>query len=156
MLRENLQGSGGTPGTNIFLVPRCWECDVFEDQTPAGIALKEKANRGFRGYPTATVTFYGPDDRRASKVAVAIVPREGAEAAALERWFSEYEDIRSDVAVAHEILAFLRRYGAKSVAMADRIIGCPHEEGIDYPEGEVCPQCRFWAQRDRWTGGILQ
>jgi hypothetical protein len=27
-----------------------------------------------------------------------------------------------------------------------------HEEGIDYPEGEACPRCPFWAGRDRWTG----
>jgi hypothetical protein len=40
----------------------------------------------------------------------------------------------------------------KSVVMPDRIIGCPHEEGIDYPEGESCPQCPFWEGRDRWTG----
>jgi hypothetical protein len=27
----------------------------------------------------------------------------------------------------------------------NRIIGCPHEEGIDYPLGRTCPQCPFWA-----------
>jgi hypothetical protein len=31
----------------------------------------------------------------------------------------------------------------------------PHEEGIDYPEGKTCPQCPFWASRDRWTGESL-
>jgi hypothetical protein len=34
----------------------------------------------------------------------------------------------------------------------DRIIGCPHEEGIDYPEGTSCPECLYWEGRDRWTG----
>ena len=43
---------------------------------------------------------------------------------------------------------------AKSVVMTDRIIGCPHEEGIDY-EGATCPACPFWAGRDRWTGERL-
>jgi hypothetical protein len=33
----------------------------------------------------------------------------------------------------------------------ERIIGCPHEEGIDYPEGKSCPQCPYWAGRDRFT-----
>jgi hypothetical protein len=61
-------------------------------------------------------------------------------------------DVRSDVAVAEQIGEFIDRHGAKSVALADRIIGCPHEEGIDYPEGTACPQCPFWANRDRWTG----
>src|SRR4051812_40666798 len=32
--------------------------------------LGKKVKRGFRGYPVATVAFYGPDRTRASKVAV--------------------------------------------------------------------------------------
>jgi hypothetical protein len=40
------------------------------------------------------------------------------------------------------------------VAMPDRIIGCPHEEGIDY-EGEYCPRRAFWIGRDRWTGKLV-
>jgi len=47
-------------------------------------AITKRANRGFRGYPVATVAFYGQDDRRASKVAVGIMPADGAEAAELE------------------------------------------------------------------------
>jgi hypothetical protein len=46
----------------------------------------------------------------------------------------------------------LQEHGVLTVAMADRIIGCPHEEGIDYPEGAACPLCPFWKGRDRWTG----
>lgn len=26
------------------------------------------------------------------------------------------------------------------------------EEGIDYPDGEACPQCPYWAGRDRFSG----
>lgn len=117
--------------------------------------LEKKARRGFRGYPVATIAFYGPNDEIASKVAVSIVPAEGAEADPLERWFSDDLDVRRDSTIGEEILAFIRRHEAKSVVMADRIIGCPHEEKIDYPEGEVCPECRFWAHRDRWSGDII-
>jgi hypothetical protein len=46
-------------------------------------SLKKKTRRGFRGYPIATIAFYGPDDTRASKAAVAIVNAEGAEPSAL-------------------------------------------------------------------------
>jgi hypothetical protein len=53
-------------------------------------------------------------------------------------------------------LNLLSLRGVKSVVMTDRIIGCPHEQGADYPEGDVCPQCPFWAHRDRWTGDIVQ
>ena len=40
------------------------------------------------------------------------------------------------------------------VVMSDRIIGCPQEEGVDYPLGHACPRCPFWAHRDRWTGDM--
>lgn len=117
--------------------------------------LKKKARRGFRGYPVATVAFYGPDDTHATKVAVGIVAAEGAQAEALERWFAEERDVRSDPAIGRAILDFIQRHGVKSVVMTDRIIGCPHEEGVDYPEGQACPRCPFWAHRDRWTGEVI-
>lgn len=118
--------------------------------------LAKKAKRGFHGYPVATIAFYGPDDRLATKVAVGIVAQEGRTAAPLERWFSTDIDIRNDPKSGAEIVAFIKRYGVRSVVMPDRIIGCPHEEGVDYPEGESCPQCPFWANRDRWTGEVLR
>ena len=117
--------------------------------------LKKRARRGFRGYPVATIAFYGPNDERASKVAVAILTEEGADPKTLERWFSEDGDVRSDPKVGREILDLLRLHGVKSVVMTDRIIGCPHEQGADYPEGAVCPQCPFWAHRDRWAGDVI-
>jgi len=113
--------------------------------------LAKKAKRGFRGYPVATVALYGPDDVTATKIAVGIVPAEGADTSALRRWLSHGSDIRCNVQVAAEVLAFIGAEGALSVTMTDRIIGCPHEEGVDY-DGPTCPACPFWARRDRWTG----
>jgi hypothetical protein len=112
----------------------------------------ERARKGFRGYPIATIALYGPDDRRATKIAVGIVRREGADADELERWFAPDGDICSDDEIMQEIRAFLAKHKVASVAALDRIIGCPHEEGIDYPEGVSCPECPFWATRDRFTG----
>ena len=117
--------------------------------------LGKKARRGFRGYPVATIAFYGPDDRRASKVAVGIVLGEGEEAAELQRWTSADRDVRNDPAISSAILEFIGQFDVKTVAMTDRIIGCPHEEGIDY-QGPVCPICPFWANRDQWTGELVQ
>ena len=113
--------------------------------------LGRKARKGFRGYPIATIAYYGPDDKLATKVAVGIVT-ENDELMSLERWYSEGRDIRFDQAIAQQILEFIKRHDVRSVAMSDRIIGCPHEEGIDYPKGESCPQCPYWVNRDRWTG----
>jgi hypothetical protein len=118
--------------------------------------LAKKARRGFRGYPLATVAFYGPDGKRASKVVVGIIAAEGAQAEPLKRWFSEQRDVRRDNEIGEGILTFIQEQGATSVIMADRIIGCPHEEGVDYREGEKCPRCPFWAHRDRWSGDIIQ
>jgi hypothetical protein len=116
--------------------------------------LRKKARRGQRGWPVGTVAFYGPDLSRASKVAVGIVPREGAEVSDMRTWLaSDGGDVRTDAAIAAEILEFLASRGALTVVMADGIIGCPHQEGIDY-EGEWCPDpaCSFWVGRDRWSG----
>ena len=98
-------------------------------------ALRKKADRGFSGYPVATVAYYGPNDKLATKVAVGIVAGDDQDPIAMERWFSDGADIRRDHEVNEKIMLFVREQGAKSVVIADRIIGCPHEERIDYPEG---------------------
>ena len=115
--------------------------------------LRKKAKKGPRGWPVGTIAFYGPDLARASKVAVGIVPGEGAEASEVRSWTVADGDIRNDAAIAGEILDFLASHNVLTVAMADRIIGCTHQEGIDY-EGEWCPDpaCAFWHGRDRWSG----
>jgi hypothetical protein len=118
--------------------------------------LNKKAELGFQGYPVATITYYGPDDQQASKVSVGIILEERGEVAFLERWFNEKQDIRKDPEANEQIVRFIGQHGAKSVIMPDRILGCPHEEGKDYPEGEKCPKCSYWAIRDRFTGEVIQ
>jgi len=120
-----------------------------------GSTLQTKAQAGFRGYPIATVAYYGPDNKFASKVAVGIILEEEGEVDLMQRWFSQAEDVRTDPVISQQVTDFISQYRVKSVAMADRIIGCPHEEGIDYPPGESCPQCPYWADRDRWTGKLI-
>jgi hypothetical protein len=115
-------------------------------------ALERMARKKSRtSYPVGTVAFYGPDDRRASKMVVAVIARPGTEdTTVLERWFTD-GDARDDPRMARRAADLLQRHGVHRVAMADRIIGCPHEEGIDYPMGEPCPQCPFWKGRDRFS-----
>ena len=66
-------------------------------------------------------------------------------------WKVNRGDIRGDPGIAREILEFIEKHRVLSVAMTDAIIGCPHQEGMDY-EGEWCPVCEFWHGRDRFTG----
>ena len=104
-----------------------------------------------RGWPAATIAFYGPNLSQATKVAVGIVPSETAEPLEVRDWKVVNGDVRADAAVAQEILDFINSHGVLSVVMTDGIIGCPHQEGVDY-EGEWCPVCEFWRGRDRFTG----
>jgi hypothetical protein len=116
--------------------------------------LRKKARKGMRGWPAGTIAFYGPDLSRASKVAVGIVPSENANVTEMRDWSVEDADVRDSPAVIEEVLEFLSEHGVLTVIMTDRIIGCPHQEGIDY-QGEWCPVCDFWRGRDRFTGEMI-
>ena len=117
--------------------------------------LRKKSRKGMRGWPVATVAFYGPNLSRASKVAVGIVPSKSAEVAELRDWKADDGDVRTNPEIAREILEFIEIHGALTVVITDGIIGCPHQQGIDY-EGDWCPVCDFWRGRDRFTGEMIQ
>lgn len=86
---------------------------------------------------------------------VAAVFQEGQdEPLDLRRWVSGRTDVRRDEKIGRQVTSFFKAHGVKRVAGLDRITSCPHEGGPDYPEGEKCPFCPFWANRDRWTGEI--
>lgn len=102
----------------------------------------KRKRRPPRQFPVATIAFYGPDDKMPTKIAVGIIDREGEELTALQRWVGP--NVANAPQVLAEIMAFIQEHKAKSVVMTDGVIGCPHEEGIDYPLGEDCPFCPFW------------
>ena len=119
--------------------------------------LEKKARRKTPTYPLATIAYYGPDAQFASKVVVGILKNESEEDVAdMRKWFSSGKDVRLDMDINQEILEFINSHDVESIVMTDRLIGCPHEEGIDYPLGETCPQCPYWANRDRWTGELIE
>ena len=91
----------------------------------------------------------------ATKTVVGIARAEGQEPE-LRKWFSKGEDIRSDPQIELEVVEFIKAQGVTSVIMTGGIIGCPHEEVIDYPEGTSCPECPYWAGRDRFTKERIQ
>jgi hypothetical protein len=116
----------------------------------------EKRSRRKTGYPIATIAYYGADDKFASKVVIGIVLSEKDDNVAfMEKWFGTNVDVRIDTEIKVKIVNFLEQHDVHRVVMVDRIFGCPHEEGIDYPVGEKCPHCPFWANRDRWTGETI-
>jgi hypothetical protein len=92
-------------------------------------------------YPIATVAYYGPDDKTVTKIAVGIIEAEDAEPL-VKRWVGP--DVMTNRKAQIEMVGFIQAHGAQQVVMTDGIIGCPHEEGIDFPEGQECPYCPFW------------
>lgn len=117
--------------------------------------LAKRSRQPKGAYPLGTIAWYGPTDRLASKAAAAVFSYDGGEPVALERWWQTAFDIRDDADVTSAIVGFFQSHGVKRVASIDRILGCPHEEGTDYPEGSSCPTCTFWSGRDRLTGALV-
>jgi hypothetical protein len=92
-------------------------------------------------YPIGTVAMYGPNDRTTTKIAAGVILHDGDEAI-IKRWVAT--DVTTNPKVQQEMQDFFLQHGVKSVAMSEGNMGCPHEEGLDFPHGEDCPFCPFW------------
>jgi hypothetical protein len=92
-------------------------------------------------FPIGTTALYGPDDKRTTKIVAAVLLHDDAEPI-LERFVGS--NILDDEKVAAKIKEFFVRYKVVQVIATDGNIGCPHEEGEDYPVGGHCPFCPFW------------
>ena len=112
--------------------------------------LRKCAKKGDLGFPKATLAFYGPDNTRASKAVLGIFLQHDVDAI-IHRYFTDDNDARYTLEIQESILARLREHNVRSLIMMEKIFGCPHEEGIDYPKGEACPKCPFWKGRDRFA-----
>ncbi|MBM3301266.1 MAG: hypothetical protein FJY85_15095, partial [Deltaproteobacteria bacterium] len=66
-------------------------------------------------FPAATMAFYGPDDKHASKIVVAIVKGPTAEPEPMRKWMSGVTDVRADQKIGREVMAFLKAHGVKQV-----------------------------------------
>ena len=92
-------------------------------------------------YPIGTIAFYGPDDKTTTKIVAAVIVSENAEPV-LKRWVGTA--VRTSPKVQKELQEFFQQHGVQSVAMSEGNMGCPHEEGEDFPVGQDCPFCPFW------------
>lgn len=72
----------------------------------------------------------------------------------MRKWFEDRVDVRVDRRIGEEVSRFFREHGARRISLMPGIFGCPHEEGIDYPDGEECPRCPFWATHDRFQHAV--
>jgi hypothetical protein len=92
-------------------------------------------------YPLATITYHGPGPNQATKIVVGII-RTKEQMPIIQSWTGP--DIADDVESAREISLFLKEHNVSRVLTSEWVLSCPHEEGVDYPAGQACPQCPDW------------
>jgi hypothetical protein len=90
--------------------------------------------------PFVTASFYGPNDRRATKI-ILQVPSEDI----VVRWTAR--DVFRDENILQAAREFLLEHPADYFVVPGGTIGCPHQEGLDYPKGLDCPKCPAWVGR---------
>ena len=109
---------------------------------PSGPRRRTASKQDLRASPVITVALYGPDDDKAGKLVIAHCVEPDREPDILERWTSE--DVLEDVKILEEARAFIASHPAPAITITEGTVGCPHEEGKDFPLGGDCPACPFW------------
>jgi hypothetical protein len=75
--------------------------------------LSKQLTKGFEGYPSVSLAYFGETADKATEVVVTFVLEEGA--AAQEQKFSATEDVRQDEAIQSVLVKIIERSGAKTV-----------------------------------------
>jgi hypothetical protein len=95
--------------------------------------ISQRRGRRSDQYPLASIAPYGPDTTFATKLLVSVLERPGQRnPSTMRTWTTQAVDVRHDPTIAAGVADFLREYGVKHTVTSDRIMGCPHQEGIDY------------------------
>lgn len=117
-----------------------------EQRTNWEAALDEYDDRhdrfdGESEFPVGAVILRGPDKTTTTLVAATVIVDEDEEPIE-RRWVGS--GVKEDSRVIAEIRQFFATYCVNSVVMLRENVGCPHDEGRDYPVGEDCPFCPAW------------
>ncbi len=102
-------------------------------------------------YPIGTVAMYGPNDQVTTKIVASVIKSADSDPI-LERFVGT--GIAEDDRVQEKINAFFESHNVTRIGAVDYNIGCPHEEGEDFPVGEDCPFCPFWQGKQGSATGI--
>jgi hypothetical protein len=130
-------GSGKKYKKCCYLKDTGGETDLAHAAAIGAIPYQERPK-----FPIGTVALYGPDDQTTTKIVASVIKRDGAEPI-LKRFVGTR--IAESPKVKRQIQEFFNEHRVKSVAAMENNLGCPHEEGEDFPVGEDCPFCPFWA-----------
>ena len=100
--------------------------------------LKQKSK-----FPVGIVANFGPDNQTITKIVAMIVP--GYDLKPRHKTWIKPET-SSDSEIANQIGQFFLDFNTTDIVIAEGVIGCPHDEGVDFPVGEDCPYCPYWAK----------
>ena len=92
-------------------------------------------------YPLGTIAYYGPNEQTITKVVAAVLPDEHSDPVLMKITGNGVVE-KPETAAA--IGDFFQKHHVNHVVMTEGVIGCPHEEGVDFPIGEICNECEFW------------
>ena len=95
-------------------------------------------------YPAGVVAMYGPNDKTVTMLVATTYLHKTAKPIQ-RKWVAT--DVTTNPKVLDELEDFFRQHGVKQVATTWGPIGCPHEEGKDFPRCGDCPFCPFWKGR---------
>lgn len=97
-------------------------------------------------YPVGTLIYYGPDRETVTKITAGVVQDKHSDPVT-KTWYGD--NVATNPVVLAELGRFFQDHGVHKVVMTNSVAGCPHEEGIDYPAGEDCPYCPYWASNSK-------
>lgn len=93
-------------------------------------------------YPLGTIVYYGPDDKTITKMVASVIQAREVDPIQME-WRGR--NINEDPGAIRELGQFFKTHQVARVVMSEKIAGCEHTPGVDYPEGDDCPYCPFWV-----------
>lgn len=108
------------------------------------VSSKRASDHETPEYPIGTLVYYGPDDQTVTKITASVVAYEDAPPIQ-KRWTGD--QVTTDPHVLKELGLFFKSHGVQRVVMTSNVVGCAHEEGVDYPMDEACPYCPYWHHR---------
>lgn len=102
-------------------------------------------------YPLATISAYGPDNTRATKLVVGILRRAGQKyPSEMRSWSTDAGDVRNDRLIATEVADWLRSQGIKDTLNYDRIRSIREHE---FAHSVAAP---FWRRCAPLRHGVRQ
>jgi hypothetical protein len=96
--------------------------------------------------PVGVLAFYGPSPEKCTKAVATVVDLKKALIVAV----FDGPDVQRNQALLNKVFAFFKEHDVAQAVVFEELLGCEHEEGVDFEEGETCPLCPDWKPSVDW------